>query len=345
MATKRYVAGYQAGADYINASTSEIVIGPSTTQLFRNLSFALKPHLVPGSEIVCSAVDHEANIASWLAIAEDLGLTIKWWEPQTPSSRNPQLTPDTLRPLLTEKTRLVTCTHASNILGTITPVRELADLIHRECPNGLLCVDAVAYAPHRPIDVKALGVDIYAFSWYKVYGPHIAQLYVKQSVQDRSLRSLGHYFKGSLTLEDKLGLAGSSYELVAAIPHVKTYLESQGWDAIVFHEEIIQDVLLSYLRSKPNHYEICGVPEKDALSRVPVISFLVKGENGADIVAKVESQSEFGFKYGHFYSKRLCDNILKAPEEGVVRVSLVHYNTVEELRRFVKVLDAVVCGE
>lgn len=321
------------------------VFGSSTTQLFRNLSSALRPHFVPGAEIICSSLDHEANIASWVTIAADLGLTLKWWTPQTPSPTNPQLTPDTLEPLLTPNTRLVTCTHASNILGSITPLRELAHLIHSKCPHGLLCVDGVALAPHRALDMKALGVDIYAFSWYKVYGPHLAQMYVKRQVQDECTRSLGHFFKTGFTLEDKLGLAGVSYELVQSIPFVTAYLRRQGWQNMAAHEEVLQDVLLTYLRSKPDVYQILGVPEKDLDKRVPVISFQVKGRGSREVVEQVERKTDVGFRWGHFYSKRLCDDVLGLDDEGVVRVSMCHYNTVDEVESIIKALDEVCCSK
>ena len=241
-----------------------------------------------------------------MTIAEDLDLTLKWWTPRSPSSSNPQLTPDTLEPLLTDKTRLVTCTHTSNILGSITPIREVADLVHSKCPNGLLCVDGVALAPHRAIDMQALGVDMYAFSWYKVYGPHVAQLYVKRAVQDKCMRSLGHFFKSGQTLEDKLGLAGASYELVQAVPQVVEYLKQQGWDKMAAHEEVLQETLLQYLRSKPETYRILGVPTRDSDKRVPVISFEVLGQSSREVVEQVEKKTDFGFRWGHFYSKRLC---------------------------------------
>ena len=319
------------------------VFSSSTTQLFRNLSSALRPHFTSGSEIVCSSLDHEANIASWVTLAADLNLTLKWWTPQTPSSSNPQLTPETLEPLLTPNTRLVTCTHASNILGTITPLREIANLIHKKCPDGLLCVDGVALAPHRPIDMQELGVDIYAFSWYKVYGPHIAQMYVRQAVQEKSMRSLGHFFKGTQTLEDKLGLAGASYELVQTVPLVKKYLEEQGWNDMTLHEEAIQERLLSYLRNRMDVYRIFGVPEGDATKRVPVISFQVQRRSSKEIVEEVEKTTDFGFRWGHFYSKRLCSDVLGLDEEGVVRVSICHYNTIDEVDRFIAALDKVCC--
>ncbi|KAL9085932.1 MAG: hypothetical protein Q9159_004432 [Coniocarpon cinnabarinum] len=339
--TQLYNEGCQAGAAYVNAQPDEVVFGSSTTQLFRNLSSALRPHFPPGSEIVCSSLDHEANIASWVMIAEDMSLTLKWWTPRAPTSSNPQLTPDTLEPLLTEQTRLVTCTHASNILGTITPIRQVADMIHAKSPHGLLCVDGVALAPHRALDMQALGVDIYGFSWYKVYGPHVAQLYVRRSVQDKCMRSLGHYFKSGQTLEDKLGLAGASYELVQAVPQVVEYLRQQGWDKMTAHEEHLQEVLLDYLNSKPALYRILGVPTKDSEKRVPVISFQAQGHSSKAVVEKVENQTDFGFRWGHFYSKRLCDDVLALDDEGVVRVSMCHYNTLEEVHGLVRAVDQV----
>lgn len=315
------------------------VIGPSTTQLFRNLSIALRPHFPAGSEVVVSALDHEANIASWVTLAEDLNLRLKWWRPADPSSSNPQLSAENLKPLLSPQTRLVTCTHVSNLLGTISPIRAIADVIHETCPHGLLCVDGVALAPHRPIDMQALGVDMYSFSWYKLYGPHIAQLYVKQSVQNTCLRSLGHYFKSGSSLEEKLGLAGGSYELVQALPQVVEYLKQQSWDELSKHEEGIQDVLLKYLRSKPETFVICGDPRSSLETRVPVVSFTVRGRRSRNIVEKVEEKTSYGFRWGHFYSKRLNDEILGLDDEGVVRVSMVHYNTMDEIEGLVKALD------
>lgn len=271
-----------------------------------------------------------------------LNLTIKWWTPA--ASSNPHITSASLAPLLSRNTALVTCSHASNILGSITSVREIADLVHT-IPGALLCVDGVAYAPHRPLDMQALGVDFYCFSWYKVFGPHVAQLYARREAQDAAMSSLGHYFKGGATLEDKLGLAAASYELAASLPVVTAYLEKQGWANLVRHEEVIQEVLLAFLRSKPDVYTVQGVPEGDAKLRVPVISFTVKGRGSREVVEAVEKKTEFGFRWGHFYSKRLVDDVLGLGEEGVVRVSLVHYNTVDEVERFVKALDEEVCSK
>lgn len=145
------------------------VIGPSTTQLFSNLSLVL--NLPVGSEIIISSLDHEANISPWVRLARLHNYTIKWWPtaPASPThtSPSPILTPENLNPLLSEKTALVTCTHASNVLGTIHDVKKIAEMVHT-IHGATLCVDGVALAPHREVDVKALGVDFYAFSWYKV---------------------------------------------------------------------------------------------------------------------------------------------------------------------------------
>ena len=145
------------------------MIGPSTTQLFSNLSLIL--NLPAGSEIIISSLDHEANISPWVRLSKIYNYTIKWW-PAPPGSPNrtspsPTLTTENLKPLLSEKTALVTCTHTSNVLGTIHDVKKIVEMVHT-IPGAKLCVDGVALAPHREIDVKALGVDFYSFSWYKV---------------------------------------------------------------------------------------------------------------------------------------------------------------------------------
>lgn len=164
--TSLFNAGHVAGAAYINAKPEEVVFGPATTQLFRNLSIALKTD--PGDEFVLSKLDHEANLAAWVQLAEWKGLTVKWWVPTQNTSSNPKLVAEDLKALLSPKTRLVACTHTSNILGTITDVASLSKVIHETSPRALFCVDAVAYAPHAPIDVKEFGVDFYSFSWVSV---------------------------------------------------------------------------------------------------------------------------------------------------------------------------------
>lgn len=340
-----FTRGIASGARYINASPEEIgswtcplrdpmpwdmletdfgaaVFGSSTTQLFRNLSQTLQ--FDEGDEIVVSQVDHEANIASWVDLAAQQKLVLKWWKPK--DLTNPKLLPSDLPELLSSRTRLVTCTHSSNILGTIHDIPAIAAEVHK-IPGALFCVDGVAYAPHRPIDVKAFGVDFYCFSWYKVYGPRVAMLYASEHAQAQ-MRSLGHFFNPSTSLMDKIGLAGPSYELVQSVHHVVEYLldGQHGWETSIAHEADLTSVLLEFLNSRPE-VTIRGETSADSTKRVATVSFSVTGWNPQNFVETVESQSNFGFKWGSFYSNRLVCELLGLASNGIVRISMAHYNT------------------
>ena len=162
----------------------------------------------------------------------------------------------------------------------------------------------------------------------KVFGPHIAQLYVRRAVQPR-LHSLGHFFHPLNTLEARLGLAGASYELVVALPAVVEYLgpdPAETWQAIATHEAKAVGVLLDYLVHE-ERVVLYGEPSHDSAKRVPTVSFVVKGMGSRAVVEGVESQSTFGIRAGHMYAKRLVEEVLGEGDQGVVRVSLVHYNT------------------
>lgn len=276
-----------------------------------------------------SAIDHEANIASWVTLAARNKLVLKWWLPK--STINPKLEPSDLDALLSEKTVLVTCTHASNILGTIHDISAISAKVHT-IPGALFCVDGVALAPHRQLDMQALGVDFYAFSWYKVYGPHISLLYAS----DKGLaatQSLGHYFNPDKTLADKLGLAGSSYELTASIPAVVGYFGEEpekAWAEIERREGELQGALLEYLNARSD-VKVCGEKQADTKKRVSTISFVVDGKKSEHVVRAVDRASEgkMGVRWGGFYSVRLLEQVLGLGKDGVVRVSMLHYNTCE----------------
>ncbi|TLD22724.1 hypothetical protein PspLS_07392 [Pyricularia sp. CBS 133598] len=340
--TSLYDKGYEAAAKYINASVDNIVLGSSTTQLFRNLAQTL--NFSQGDEIIVSKIDHEANIAAWADLAERQKLVLKWWLPSQASldTSSPKLEVADLKGLLSDKTRFVTLTHASNILGTIHDVKAVSAAVHAQNDEALVCVDGVAYAPHRPIDVKALGVDIYCFSWYKVYGPHISMLYASDKANSK-MKSLGHYFNPSKTVEDKLGLAGSSYELVASIPEVVAYLDSKE-AAVEKQETLLSDTLLKYLRSRDD-VTIWGEKSSDGQLRVPTISFTFKGWGSQELVEAVEKGTNFGFRWGSFYSVRLVEEMLGLGHDGIIRVSMVHYNTVDEVERLVEALDKTLASK
>ncbi|PKS07903.1 hypothetical protein jhhlp_006511, partial [Lomentospora prolificans] len=338
LAVSNYTAAYAATARFLNTNPNQIVFGASTTQLLRNLAHALQ--FEKGDEIVVSAVDHESNISPWLDLAERQGLVVKWWKPE----RLDDSDASGLLALITDKTKLVAVTHASNVLGVINPIRKIADAAHAH--GALIAVDGVAYAPYRPIDVAALDVDFYVFSWYKVFGPHISTLYASTRAFPR-VRSLGHYFLDTNTLEGKLGLAGAAYELLQAIPVVIDYLgptDGPMRHDIELNQNIILRPLLAYLAADPDRFTVYGGAILHP-NRLPVVSFSVKGWSSRQVVEEVEKVSNIGIRWGHFYAPRLVGEILgrlKDGLDGIIRVSFAHYNSLEEVERFITVLDSVL---
>lgn len=162
-----------------------------------------------------------------------------------------------------------------------------------------------------------------------MYGPHIALLYASMPAQAQ-LKSLGHYFFSPVTtLSQRLGLAGASYELVAAIPSVLAYFgadRQKTWDAMSLHEQRLQSILLDFLNSRED-VTVYGERSADARVRLPVLSFSIKGQSSREIAVQVEESSNFGIRWGHVYAKRMVDDLLGLKVDGVIRVSMVHYNT------------------
>lgn len=343
-ATERVDEARRRFAHYVNAARpEEIVMGPSTTELLRRLAEAMRPGLQPGDEIIVTNCDHEANIGCWARLAS-AGVVVKWW----------RLNPETFRldladlePLLTDRTRLVCMTHASNILGTINDVAAIARLVHGR--GAKLCVDAVAYAPHRLVDVRAWDVDFYVFSLYKVYGPHYAILYGKYD-HLRQLASINHFFFGEEKVPGKLEPGGVTYELAHGATALVDYLEELGgrgdgalgraFHDIAEHESVLAEELLAYLRGK-NHVRIIGERTVTPETRVPTISFVVEGRDSAEIVERVDPH-QVAIRFGDFYARRLIDDLGLSPCNGVVRVSMVHYNTPGEVDRLISALDGVL---
>jgi selenocysteine lyase/cysteine desulfurase len=197
----------QSVARLINAANDEeVVMGGATTALMFQLIQAILPQVRPGDEVILTNTDHEANIGAWLRL-QAAGATVRFWNvnPQTL-----ELDLADLEQLLSPRTTWVAMTHASNVLGTVNPVAEVAQRVHRV--GARLCVDAVAYAPHRLVDVQASGADVYVFSFYKVFGPHYAVLWGRRELL-LQLASLNHYFITPATLPYKLQPGNVNYEL------------------------------------------------------------------------------------------------------------------------------------
>ena len=350
LAGERLALATRGMATLINANSfKEVVMGPSTTMMLKVLSMCLGQTFTSGDEIIVTNCDHEANIGAWVAL-EKQGIKVKVW----------QIRPDTLElhladleALMSPRTKLVTLTHASNVLGTINPIKEIATFVHDR--NAMICVDGVAYAPHRLVDVQDLDVDFYALSFYKVYGPHHALLYGKEEHLLR-LHGLNHYFIQQTDIPYKFQLGNVNFELSYGMLGLCDYLSElaqlhygdktapdlrsqmvQAFDLISIHEEELSDRLLSYLNSKPN-VRVIGQPNADRQCRVPTISFVVDGMNSSTIPAKID-QHYIGIRYGDFYAKRLIEYLGLASQGGIVRVSMVHYNTLEEVNSLIEAFE------
>ncbi|CAG9949769.1 unnamed protein product [Clonostachys rosea f. rosea IK726] len=338
--TQRLMNNYGELAAFINAAPDEIAFGQTTTFMFRALGQALRPNLNSDCEIIVSNLCHEASAAAWIKLAKDVGITIKWWAP--PPGDNPVLSLETLKLLLSPKTRIVTCNHVSNVIGNIHPIRQVADLVHT-VPGAILIVDGVAWAPHRPVDVKALDIDFYCFSWYKVFGPHIAQLYGRRSAQKRVLTHSSHYFLSEMPgLDWRLRLGSNTFELEEAIVPIARYLTKLGWDNIVAQEVVLQHAFLEYLNSRPQLFRVFGEKSSDPSKRVSVITFTVIGHSSSDIVKKVCQKGRFRIVAGSCWAPRPTHDVLGLDEEGLIRVSFVHYNTISEVKEFTREFDAIL---
>ncbi|RKO86443.1 pyridoxal phosphate-dependent transferase [Blyttiomyces helicus] len=345
-------AGAEAARLFINAkSTSEVVLGSSSTQVLANLALALSKGMKAGDEIIIDESSHEANIGPFVRMGEQRGATVKVWKV---NRKTLELDLHELKALLTPKTRLVCVTHCSNVLGSINDIKSIAALVH-SVPGAEICVDGVAYAPHRVIDVQNLGVDYYAFSFYKVYCPHIALLYTKSTSFPR-LSSLNHHFINPDENRPYIYQpGGANYELTASLPALIDYLTTlpglpttspleprarieAAFSLIAAHEQTLTRLFVTHLAARPDVYTLIGRQSWAAADRVPTITFLVKGVKSADVVAALD-RTPYGFKSGHFYAHRLVVGAMGLTDDGVVRVSAVHYNTEEEVRGFLAALD------
>jgi selenocysteine lyase/cysteine desulfurase len=216
-------------------------------------------------------------------------------------------------------------------------------------------VDAVAYAPHRLVDVQASGADAYVFSFYKVFGPHYAVMWIRRDLL-LGLPSLNHYFIGNDMVPYKLQPGNVNYELSYGCVGINDYLVHVGntlgasgsdrqkmqtaFDAFEVHENLLAERLLAYLRSKPSVRVIGHTGVTDG-RRVPTIAFMAGNQPSEEIVRHVD-QHGIGIRFGDFYAKRLIEALGLEVQGGVVRVSIAHYNTLSEIDRLITHLDEVI---
>ena len=346
LASEKVLAARRSVAELMNASRDEeIVMGGSSTGLMFLLTQAILPSICPGDEIIITNSDHESNIGAWMRL-QKAGAVIKIWE----VNKDFTLPLDQLDRLLSSRTKWVAMTHASNVLGTVNPVAEVAKRMH--AVGARLCVDGVAYAAHRLVDVQASGADMYVFSFYKVYGPHYAVLWGKRDFL-LSLPTLNHHFIGPEDLPYKLQPGNVNFELSYGCIGISDYfiqtgkdLGAQGtnrqcmqlaFDHFAQHEDKLSGKLLAFLRSKST-VRIIGFDQVKNGNRMPTISFVVEGKQSEEIVLFLD-KFNIGIRFGDFYAKRLIETLGLLPYGGVVRVSLAHYNTEAEVDLLIEKLE------
>lgn len=332
----------------MNGGDGEVILGPSTSALLQMLASCYAGVLTPGSEIVVAQTGHEANVGPWKHLARN-GFELRWWEMDRDSFT---CSLESLDALLNDRTALVAFPHVSNLLGEIVDIRAITERAHSA--GARVVVDGVAYAPHRAMDVSDWDVDWYAYSTYKVYGPHMASLWGRRDAV-AELRGPNHFFVPDDDLPYKFEVGGANHEGCAGILGLRQYLcflaDVAGSDAfdraaverafgvMTDCELPLQAQLIRYLRSRDD-VRIIG-PEDDGPDRVGTISFVHRSKSSAEITAAVD-RSGIAIRHGHMYAYHLCEAAGLDPEDGVVRVSLVHYNTPEEIERLIEVLEAAM---
>lgn len=310
-------------ARFLNAPRSaEIVLGPNMTTLNFGLTRALGQRLSSGDEIVLTRMDHDANVAPWLRIAEDRGLAVKWVDIHESDCT---LDMDSLEAALTERTRVVATVHASNAVGTINPVKRIADMAH--AAGALHVVDAVQSAPHVPIDVQAIGCDFLLCSAYKFFGPHIGVMWGRYDL----LAELPAYkVRPSKDIPPYRWETGTpAFELWAATGAAVDYIESMGGiSAFVPYERELVAHLIEVLERMPGA-QIAGITDRTRLAeRVPTVVFSHEHYNPMEVAQYLAERGIYVWD-GNYYAVEIMQRLNKP--DGMVRVGLAHYNTHAEI--------------
>jgi len=339
--------------DFVNlfmngTDTGKIVLGPSCSALCRMLADCYAEILDPGDEIIVAETGHEANVGPWMKLA-DRGVILRMWR----MDRDRFVCPlDALESLLNGRTRIVAFPHVSNLLGDLVEIEAITKMAHEH--GAEVVVDGVAYAPHRPIDVKKWDVDWYAYSTYKVYGPHMGALYGKAGAFDK-LTGPNHYFVPRGEVPYKFELGGTSHEGCSGLLELGEYLKFlsrvpqdrvvdrqiviDAFEVMTLCEIPLQERMIGYLLDKPG-VSLVG-PEESDRSRVGTISFL-HDRFPSRAIAKAAHARNIGIRSGHMYAHRLCKALDIDPDDGVVRISLVHYNTPDEIERLIELFEEIL---
>ena len=338
---------YKRFAEYLNVEDSEIHFGPSTTQNIYVLANAMRPMWKDGDEIIVSCQDHEANAGAWRKLASQ-GIKILEWHV---NSETGLLSLGELDRLFSERTKMVAFPHCSNIIGYVNPVKEISQMAHKH--GALSVVDGVGYAPHGFPDIKNLESDIYLFSLYKTFGPHLGLMYVKNSLIVK-MENQSHFFKEGMT-RSMLTPAGPDHAQIAAASGIIDYFdaiykhhfdknESPAQKNIALnrlfheHEKELLETLLAFLRSR-NDIQIIGPNTIEA--RAPIVSIIPKNKDLKKVYA-ILTEHKLMLGMGHFYAVRPLIDMNIPQQPGVLRISFVHYTSKEDINQLITGLKAAL---
>lgn len=324
-------------AAFLHARTpDEVVFGANMTTLTFAVSRAIARELRPGDEIVVSRLEHDANVSPWLAL-QDQGIIVRVADIALPACT---LDLESLKQQLTPRTRLVALTHASNAVGTIPPLRQVADLAH--AAGAWFWVDAVHYAPHGVIDVQAIDCDFLVCSAYKFYGPHLGLLYGRRELLER-LRPFkvrpapaegpGRWETGTQNLEGLAGLLGA-FEYLAGLAPESTSSPRQrlvaAMERIAVHERALVARLLDGLR-RIRGLETYGITEPERLEeRAPTVS-VAWPPHQPEGLARWLAQHQVFTWHGDHYAPVLMERLGLQERGGTLRIGLAHYNRASEV--------------
>lgn len=347
----------QRVADFLNApDAGEIVFGPNMTTLAFALSRALAKQLKPGDEIALTRMDHDANVAPWLRIAEDYGLVVRWVDIR---AEDCTLDMDSLEAALTDRTRIVATVHASNAVGTINPVGQIAQMAR--AAGALYVVDAVQSAPHVPIDVQAIGCDFLLCSAYKFFGPHIGIMWGRRAllaelpaykVRPSKDQPPYRWETGTPSFEtiagvgaavDYLGWLGQAYGaafagLFSGFDGRRLALKTAMAAVGAYERELVAH-LIDTLRRVPG-VRVFGITDPARYeARVPTVVFTHEKHTPRAVAEYLAGAGIYVWD-GNYYAQEIMER-LGHGEHGMVRVGLAHYNTHAEIERLEAALMAL----
>jgi len=336
-----------AMADFFNCEANEVVFGQNMTTITFALARSLGRELKPGDEIVVTTLDHDANVAPWRTL-EEKGVVIRQVDIR---EEDCTLDLEDLKRKITAKTKLVAVGYASNIVGTINPVAQIVKLAH--AAGALMFVDAVHYAPHGLIDVKALDCDFLVCSPYKFFGPHMGTLYGKREHFERfrpykvrpATNTSPECWETGTQVQELIAGIGAAVDYIAELgrhcdPGAKNRREAlqAAYRATHPYETGLLSRLMGGLQTIPG-IRIFGITDPKRFDeRCSTLSFRLGDHNPTKIATFLGDRGIFTWD-GNFYALNLSERLDVEQKGGVLRVGLVHYNTAEE----VDLLLAALC--